>query len=285
MISKPKFDYGLLEYYRDEREGYVTLIPKFHQETRELIANQTAIDVLKLCDGSRSVEEIIDRFSRSYPHVDTHLLTNDVNAILASYTRLGTIIWDGENPFKVTLESAIEEDIVASLAQEEELPQILDLIGKFGFESPALKTVDNYCLYRSPFIVDNELSAVSIRYRLFSFFEDFFLLRRSDELIGMISIQMPFEEIKTAATLKTVISPRHVAARFLEYALGELRKIAIRDIHKVEVFVKHNQAGTDMLLQSFNKASFIDECELIRDEVGIGSRLKLMSYFYDSKLS
>ena len=70
ISSKPKFDMEMLDYYREEREGYITLVPRLHPETRELIANQTASQILNLCTGERALEEIIEEFSRLYPDAD-----------------------------------------------------------------------------------------------------------------------------------------------------------------------------------------------------------------------
>ncbi|MEW5706325.1 MAG: PqqD family protein [Actinomycetota bacterium] len=279
MVSKPIFDYGLLEYYRNERAGYMTIVPKLHPETQELIMNPTAVEVLTLCDGRHTVEEIISVFIEKYPFVDSSIITNDINATLASYSRLGLISWDGEDPYRLLLEVYLGDEVVASIAREEDLPVIIGLLERFGFLELELSNIADHIIYKSPLLVHNELKLSTLRNKLFSFFEDFFLLRKNGKPIGIVSFQMPFEEARTAAILKVLICPVEIFEAFLSYALQELRKVAIRQIQKVKALIECSNHNCEFTKAMLNRASFIQESEL-KDEVGKGSRLVLMSYFY-----
>ena len=124
ISSKPKFDIEMLDYCRNEREGCVTMVPRLHPETRELIANQTASQILDICNGERTLEKVVDEFAELYPDVDKNLLSQDVYSTLASYTRLGIISWIGENPFKTTLSCLLDENVIASIpASARPLPE------------------------------------------------------------------------------------------------------------------------------------------------------------------
>lgn len=255
------------------------MVPRLHPETRELIANQTASQILDICNGERTLEKVVDEFAELYPDVDKNLLSQDVYSTLASYTRLGIISWIGENPFKTTLSCLLDENVIASIASEEELKQIVDIVSSFGLETPNIKVNQDYFLYRSPFMSNSELNPVSIRYKLFSFMEDYFLLRKGNKVIGVISVQMPTEEFGTGCNIRTIVSPHDYFQDFLQYALRETRTVAIKPIQKAKIFLELGKPGTDRLMDMLRAIGFTAEGSL-KGEIGEGSHLELLSYFY-----
>lgn len=61
----PIFKRENLLYFREEKDGYFTIISKKHPETRELIINSTAFKILELADGNRTINEIINDFEEN----------------------------------------------------------------------------------------------------------------------------------------------------------------------------------------------------------------------------
>ena len=47
-----------------------------------LLLNETAVAVLKLCDGERTVEQIVDSLVRQFAGTDRSLIANEVVALL-----------------------------------------------------------------------------------------------------------------------------------------------------------------------------------------------------------
>ncbi len=60
----PIFKKENLMYEREEKDGYYTIISKLHPEIRELIINHTARKILELCNGEKTIQEILDIMSR-----------------------------------------------------------------------------------------------------------------------------------------------------------------------------------------------------------------------------
>ena len=97
--SKPIFKKDYLEYLREEKEGYWLVVSKRHPEVRELLLNKTSVEIFEACDGSRTVEELIDYMKKKYELIPYDKVKKDVNRILSISSRLGLTSWIGENPF------------------------------------------------------------------------------------------------------------------------------------------------------------------------------------------
>ena len=76
--NKPKFKYSNLGWYREEKEGYWTFIPKYHPETRELVINRTSKDILDFCDGCRTIQQIEEEMKKKYPDAPVNKIKTDI---------------------------------------------------------------------------------------------------------------------------------------------------------------------------------------------------------------
>lgn len=74
----PIFKRENLLYFREEKDGYFTIISKKHPETRELIINSTAFKILELADGNRTINEIINEFRRKFSDVSEDIIKKDI---------------------------------------------------------------------------------------------------------------------------------------------------------------------------------------------------------------
>lgn len=124
----PVFKRENLLYFREEKEGYFTIISKMHPETRELIINSTAMKILELADGNRTINEIINEFQQKYNDVSKDIIKKDVLKTLSSFTRLGIVEWINENPFLYKYEEPINENYSMHIAQEDDIREIESFI-------------------------------------------------------------------------------------------------------------------------------------------------------------
>ncbi|RMG77173.1 MAG: PqqD family protein [Bacteroidetes bacterium] len=189
-------------YQREEKSGYWTFIPKFHPETRELIVNRTSKEILNLCNGNNTLEEIEDMMKKKYPDVNEYIIINDVRKTISSFSRLGIIDWEGENPFLYINEEPLRNGYTMRVAQENDHRAIHKFLSE-------LNSIDHerYIFYRSPIALTNEYNEVSLRQKLFAFSEDFFLLLKNGKIHGVISIAMPLLFVETSAIIKNIICP------------------------------------------------------------------------------
>ncbi|MBN1179250.1 MAG: pyrroloquinoline quinone biosynthesis peptide chaperone PqqD [Anaerolineae bacterium] len=85
MERKPKRN---LEYRLEEIDGELLL---FHPgDTKMVYCNQTASLIWQLCDGTRSVQQIIDLLAAAYPEA-AESIAEDVNGTLQQFEQHGAI--------------------------------------------------------------------------------------------------------------------------------------------------------------------------------------------------
>lgn len=134
----PIFKKENLSYSREEKEGYWTFISKLHPETRELIVNFTGREILELCDGIRSLEEIEAEMVNRYPSVGREQIKNDVCKSIATFSRLGIIEWvNNDNPFLYRYKEPLKDNLWLAIGQEDDIDKIESFVKTSQVLSPA----------------------------------------------------------------------------------------------------------------------------------------------------
>jgi pyrroloquinoline quinone biosynthesis protein D len=83
-VTRPRLVTGARLRYDEVREEHLLLIPE-----GAVRLNPTAVEVLELCDGQRSTQEIVDALSARYDGAD---LSDDVRALLDTMTQRGVVV-------------------------------------------------------------------------------------------------------------------------------------------------------------------------------------------------
>ena len=83
-MTRPRLVTGARLRYDDVREEHQLLIPE-----GVVRLNPTAAEVLELCDGERSLDEIVSALSARYDGFD---LRDDVQGLLDAMTQRGLVI-------------------------------------------------------------------------------------------------------------------------------------------------------------------------------------------------
>jgi pyrroloquinoline quinone biosynthesis protein D len=83
-VKRPRLAIGARLRYDDVREEHVLLVPE-----GVVRLNPTAAEVLELCDGERSLEEIVGALSSRYQGAD---LGDDVRELVEAMTQKGLVI-------------------------------------------------------------------------------------------------------------------------------------------------------------------------------------------------
>jgi pyrroloquinoline quinone biosynthesis protein D len=84
VLSRPALAEGVRLHWDKVRERSVLLFPE-----GALTLNQTAVDVLELCDGERSLDEIAAILSSRYSGADVR---DDVAELLAAIAQRGLVV-------------------------------------------------------------------------------------------------------------------------------------------------------------------------------------------------
>lgn len=83
-MTRPRLVTGARLRYDEVREEHLLLIPE-----GAVRLNPTAVEVLELCDGQRSTQEIVDALAARYDGAD---LSDDVRGLLESMTQRGVVV-------------------------------------------------------------------------------------------------------------------------------------------------------------------------------------------------
>jgi pyrroloquinoline quinone biosynthesis protein D len=83
-LNRPRLVTGARLQYDDVREEHMLLVPE-----GAVRLNATAAEVLGLCDGERSVDDIVTMLSARYGGAD---VTDDVRELLAGLGRRGLVV-------------------------------------------------------------------------------------------------------------------------------------------------------------------------------------------------
>lgn len=83
-MTRPRLITGARLRYDDVREEHLLLVPE-----GAVRLNPTAAEVLELCDGERSLEEIVGVLSTRYDGAD---LRGDVEGLVGAMTERGLVV-------------------------------------------------------------------------------------------------------------------------------------------------------------------------------------------------
>ena len=83
-MTRPRLATGARLQYDDVREEHVLLIPE-----GVVRLNPTAAEVLDLCDGERSLEEIVDALSARYEGAD---IRDDIVELVDAMAQKGLVV-------------------------------------------------------------------------------------------------------------------------------------------------------------------------------------------------
>jgi len=259
-----------LKYFREEKNEYITVMSKEHPESKELIINPTAKEILYLCNGKRSYSEIVEIMLNKYD-VKRKILENDIRKTLLFYSNLKIIEWlEGENPFimnhcKVLSE---KEELTAKLAHESDIRKILDFLQNYK------ETLNYY----SPYINEGDYSELVLRSKLFSFSEEFFILEKKGVIQGCLGIQMPINQSFTAAAINIILCPENELEHLLKYSISILSKTSVCPITKIRFIARNENSKDDLIANIVIKCGFIYE-GFFRKEIG-DLDIKMYSFIY-----
>jgi pyrroloquinoline quinone biosynthesis protein D len=83
-MTRPRLVTGARLCYDEVREEHLVLIPE-----GAVRLNQTAAEVLELCDGERSIDDIVDALSARYSGID---VGDDVRGLLGAMAEKGLVV-------------------------------------------------------------------------------------------------------------------------------------------------------------------------------------------------
>jgi len=232
---KPIFSKNYLSYYREENDEHVTILPKRHEEVRELMLNPTAFYILKLCNGENCIRDIITDLNQKYD-ASADTISNDVVTTLFQFSLLEIVSWKDDNPFleAISHQKYLDSSTLFEVGTEGDIVDILN------FLSPYLETgksfQDDLISYICPYSNTSEYTELALRSKLFNFSEDFFLIKVNNKIEGIISMRLPILPCSNASPIGLIYCPAVYFSQLLLFVMENVQEVIVKDITKVTFY-------------------------------------------------
>ena len=205
-------------YVRKEHKGYYSVIGNDGSGGVSML-NRTSMEILDLCDGRRTIREIVDVMHERYPDASEKQLLQDVLGSFDRFEDIGLVVLSTTRPQKHSFRqsgelsvSSCEAEESLRLATENDYPVISGYLTRIqkSFESNTDETT--VCFAYGD--MKRSASQVVLRRELFSFEADYFLLsgRHSAKdfptLSGIAKIEYPMDVMRNGATLTLLYAPK-----------------------------------------------------------------------------
>ncbi len=256
-----------IAYIREENDGHFSIKSISRGDVGVHILNRTAKDIFDLCDGDTEINHIYRRVLQMNAEVSLPQIKNDIDVTLKNLTALEVIEWkDDRTPFAQP-QAAPRQDLGDGLGMrlfvETDLRRTADYLKSIGMPSRRSQ-LDVHVLgtfYLSPYCSPMEYGAVSIRTRLFQFYESLWLLEDAATIVGLAGFRSPIVgmDIEETAVANLAILclrpgiPANIAAAFLSRSSAGCPAWLInKTITKIRAIVHADTrfctAGTEELL-------------------------------------
>lgn len=277
LDSVPKFDESQMYYFRREAGNYISFAVK-NGKTQELMMNCSAWEILRLCNGKKSILEIEEEYRERYAYMNSNAnFLKDIITTLYVFDKIWLISWEkGGSPFMLSAETGLENGYTLTWAKENEIRAIVETYDKYvGYSG--------YYIYNCPnnkFKGLNEYQKeTSVRSKLFFFKEDFFILKNKErEIVGVISVSNDHPDTDIVE-ITTLIVPDNMVETVLlglekilkENYLFNLSKLRLKVISSNDIAMNY---------ASYENCGFIKTAAL-KNEYGSGNDLIFFDYFFE----
>lgn len=261
-------------FIRNELKNSTIIIQNGKTYDDAIIINEQGRQILEFIDNRRTVKEIIDLMIQKYPEVGENIIENDVYSFLYEGERREIIKVKGvEEMYKGHSIKRIN-DFDVYRCNEGDLKLIYKVLNN-------QETIMDIKDYNTP---EELYNAISIRAKVFMYMEDYYLLRRGEEIYGIISIVNGKAYINQTSFIGKIVILRELEQQILKEficnVLINYKKEVKKDSKKIRIsFENKGQKMYKELIQSLKELSFVKVAEL-KDELTIGQDVIIYDYFY-----
>lgn len=256
MKQRPIFEQKNFSFRREEKEGYISVRSTNLPRLQELFLNRTTQNILKKCNGSNTVEQIIRIISDMYPDIQRQVIANDVVKNLSVLSRFQLIEWKERNPFMKKLCVAFEGNKEFELLDDGDIREIITFIKANSKNVRFLNVMSRFEPY---------YDELFIRDVLFNFTEDFFAVRENGEIKGIATLKYTTNLDSTVCSLGLLIAQagyeESLLTGIVEYSGGTCNRAMV----KIKVQLPEKDCDA--------KAEFIENLQthgFIKENISLG---------------
>lgn len=240
-------------YSRTENNGYCSMLTN-NGDSNYTMCNSTSMKILDMCNGEKTVEQILCTLVELYPEVEKSRAERDLIHTLSSFTRLDAIEWkddDGmsNNPFVLTAVGHIDEQVMIALAGEDDIRDLSVFFQDFIKQGPHDNLTDTYSYFWGNDYREY-MSPTMIRQCLYSYYKDFFVIKCQRKIIGVIAVKPAHEAYLNDAVIQLISVPKYLFNRCIKEVISYYRDFPYKKINALRVQVPNGNEDAKNVIEA-----------------------------------
>lgn len=240
-------------YSRMENNGYCSMLTN-NGDSNYTMCNSTSMKILDMCNGEKTVEQILCTLVELYPEVEKSRAERDLIHTLSNFTRLDAIEWkddDGmsNNPFVLTAVGHIDEQVMIALAGEDDIRDLSVFFQDFIKQGPHDNLTDTYSYFWGNDYREY-MSPTMIRQCLYSYYKDFFVIKCQRKIIGVIAVKPAHEAYLNDAVIQLISVPKYLFNRCIKEVISYYRDFPYKKINALRVQVPNGNEDAKNVIEA-----------------------------------
>lgn len=240
-------------YSRTENNGYCSMLTN-NGDSNYTMCNSTSMKILDMCNGEKTVEQILCTLVELYPEVEKFRAERDLIHTLSNFTRLDAIEWkddDGmsNNPFVLTAVGHIDEQVMIALAGEDDIRDLSVFFQDFIKQGPHDNLTDTYSYFWGNDYREY-MSPTMIRQCLYSYYKDFFVIKCQRKIIGVIAVKPAHEAYLNDAVIQLISVPKYLFNRCIKEVISYYRDFPYKKINALRVQVPNGNEDAKNVIET-----------------------------------
>lgn len=240
-------------YSRTENNGYCSMLTN-NGDSNYTMCNSTSMKILDMCNGEKTVEQILCTLVELYPEVEKSRAERDLIHTLSNFTRLDAIEWkddDGmsNNPFVLTAVGHIDEQVMIALAGEDDIRDLSVFFQDFIKQGPHDNLTDTYSYFWGNDYREY-MSPTMIRQCLYSYYKDFFVIKCQRKIIGVIAVKPAHEAYLNDAVVQLISVPKYLFNRCIKEVISYYRDFPYKKINALRVQVPNGNEDAKNVIEA-----------------------------------
>lgn len=240
-------------YSRTENNGYCSMLTN-NGDSNYTMCNSTSMKILDMCNGEKTVEQILCTLVELYPEVEKSRAERDLIHTLSNFTRLDAIEWkddDGmsNNPFVLTAVGHIDEQVMIALVGEDDIRDLSVFFQDFIKQGPHDNLTDTYSYFWGNDYREY-MSPTMIRQCLYSYYKDFFVIKCQRKIIGVIAVKPAHEAYLNDAVIQLISVPKYLFNRCIKEVISYYRDFPYKKINALRVQVPNGNEDAKNVIEA-----------------------------------
>ncbi len=240
-------------YSRTENNGYCSMLTN-NGDSNYTMCNSTSMKILDMCNGEKTVEQILCTLVELYPEVEKSRAERDLIHTLSNFTRLDAIEWkddDGmsNNPFVLTAVGHIDEQVMIALAGEDDIRDLSVFFQNFIKQGSHDNLTDTYSYFWGNDYREY-MSPTMIRQCLYSYYKDFFVIKCQRKIIGVIAVKPAHEAYLNDAVIQLISVPKYLFNRCIKEVISYYRDFPYKKINALRVQVPNGNEDAKNVIEA-----------------------------------